>query len=268
MTTSGPRTLAAPRPANLRRLGGWARRHPAVVAAAAAVIAPLVTCAALVPARSFFAGTAVALVLVVVIVAASVAGSRVAGVVATLSSAVWFDLFFTRPYDRLTISHRPDLETTIALVVAGVVINELAARNRRHRRGLDEEISLVAALRETTELASSSTPESTLVEHARATLVSLLSLRDCRYETVTPGPPLARLRPDGEVLHVGLSWPVDEIGLPGPQSEIPLDWRGLSRGRFVLTPTPGRPVSRERRIIAVLVADLVAAALSDPHRVA
>ena len=45
---------------------------------------------------------------------------------------MWFDFFLTRPYDRFAISHRPDLETTIAIFVVGVLVTELAARSRRH----------------------------------------------------------------------------------------------------------------------------------------
>jgi hypothetical protein len=39
-------------------------------------------------------------------------------------------------------------------------------------------------------------------------------------------------------------------------------WRGREVGRFVLTPTPGVPVSRERRVAAVSLVDLVAATLA------
>jgi hypothetical protein len=39
-------------------------------------------------------------------------------------------------------------------------------------------------------------------------------------------------------------------------------------GRFVLTPTPGRPVSLERRVVAQSLAELVGAALYDRRPVA
>ena len=81
--------------------------HRDVVAFAAALVLPLGVAAILVPFRSSFANTASALVLVAVIVAVAVAGNRFSGLVATVSATLWFDLFLTRPYGRLAISHRP-----------------------------------------------------------------------------------------------------------------------------------------------------------------
>jgi len=67
----------------------------------------------------YFANTAAALTMVIVIVAVAVIGPRPAGIVASASAALWFDFFLTSPYDRFAISHRPDLETTIAIFVVG-----------------------------------------------------------------------------------------------------------------------------------------------------
>jgi len=79
------------------------------------VLAPLIVAACLVPARAALAGTAAALILVAVVAAVAILGSRLAGVLAAASSGLWFDFFLTRPYERLAISHRADLETTISL---------------------------------------------------------------------------------------------------------------------------------------------------------
>jgi hypothetical protein len=73
---------------------------------------------------------------------------------------------------------------------------------------------------------------------------------------------MARILIDGEVLHVGMHWPVDELGIPGPEAEIVTQWRGRTLGRFVLTPTPGEPVSQERRAVAALLGTIVAAGLA------
>ena len=89
------------------------------LAAAAGAVSPLVVAAIMAPFRGSFANTAAALVMVGVIIAVAVIGNRSAGVVASASAAVWFDFFLTRPYDRFAISHRPDLETTIAIFVVG-----------------------------------------------------------------------------------------------------------------------------------------------------
>ena len=115
----------------------WATISPAGRAwliAGTALFAPLVLCAALVPVRDSFATTAAALVLVALIAAIAILGNRPAGVVAAASSSIWFDFFLTRPYERLAISHRDDLETTISLFVVGIIVTELAARSRHHRQ--------------------------------------------------------------------------------------------------------------------------------------
>jgi hypothetical protein len=244
------------------------RANRGLIAVVVALLAPLGLSAVLVPFRGSFVNTAAALVLVAVIVAVAVAGNRLAGVVASISSALWFDFFLTRPYDNFAISHRPDLETTICLVVVGVMVTELAARSRYHSRVSNEESDFVAMFHDLTDISAGSAPISQVVESARQSLVQLLHLRACRFEGVSTGPPLARIMSNGEVVHVGLHWPVGEIGIPGPEAEIPTEWRGLAMGRFVLTPTPGQPISVERRIVAVSLAKIVAASLNEQHRMA
>ena len=108
------------------------RHHRDSLAIVAALVLPLVVAAILVPFRSSFADTASALVLVAVIVAVAAIGSRAAGFLATVSATLWFDFFLTRPYERLAITHRPDIETAVSLFVVGIVVTELAARNRHH----------------------------------------------------------------------------------------------------------------------------------------
>jgi hypothetical protein len=51
------------------------------------------------------------------------------------------------------------------------------------------------------------------------------------------------------------------MGLPGPEIELLVQNQGRTLGRFVLTPTPGYPVSRERRVVAVAIADQVGASM-------
>ncbi|MDE3064904.1 MAG: hypothetical protein KGJ36_04445, partial [Acidobacteriota bacterium] len=106
----------------------------------------------------------------------------------------------------------------------------------------------------------------TVIERARLALAELLLARECRFDPLIEDPPLARIEPSGEVVHVGLVWPAQDIGLPGPQCEIVARWRSLVIGRFVLTPRAGRPVSLERRVAAVSVVDAAAAALAGGDR--
>jgi hypothetical protein len=242
--------------------------HRTALALLAAVLVPLGVAGILVPFRGSFANTAAALVLVCVIVAIGIAGNRAAGVLASISAALWFDFFLAPPYLRFTISHRPDLETTICILVVGVIVTELAARSRHHHRSASQEKDYVAMIHELTVLAAGSAPTSAIVEKTARALVELLDLRACRFETVPADPPLARIESDGVVVHVGLRWPVGEIGIPGPEAEILAQWRGRVLGSFVLTPTPGLAVAVEQRIVAVSLAQLVAATLSDRQSVA
>ena len=62
------------------------------IANLSALLLPLAVAAALVPFRSNFALPASALVLVLVVVAIGSFGSRLAGVLAALSAAAWFEI--------------------------------------------------------------------------------------------------------------------------------------------------------------------------------
>jgi uncharacterized protein DUF4118 len=235
--------------------------HRASITFALAVTAPLAVTAALVPFRTSFTNSGAALILVAVIVAVSVAGNRFTGFVGSVSSALWFDFFLTRPYDQLSISHRPDLETTLCLLVVGLSVSELAARSRHHFHASNEESRYVAMVRELAAVAQSAT-DTRLVERAEPMFIGLLSLRDCRFDSQLSDPPMARILDTGELVHVGMTWPVEELGIPGPEAEIVTRWQGRALGRFILTPTPGEPVSQERRAVAALLATVVASGLA------
>jgi hypothetical protein len=227
----------------------------------AAFAVPFLVGVALVPFRGSFANTAAALVMVGVIVAVAVMGTRIAGIVASASSAIWFDFFLTPPYDKLTISHRPDLETTIAIVVVGVLVTELAARSRQHWKAANSSTAYVEMIHGVAVLAADSVPVAEIVDLVTASLTDLLSLRSCRFEKALADPPLARIDSNGEVALVGMRWPAREIGIPGPEAEILAKWRGRVVGRFVISPTPGEAVSLEQRRVAVALVDLFAAYL-------
>jgi signal transduction histidine kinase len=101
------------------------------LAVAAALAAPLALIAILVPFRASFPNTDAALTLILVVVAVAAIGYRLAGVLAALSAAAWFDFFLTYPYERFNITRRADIETTILLLVIGVAVTELAVWGRQ-----------------------------------------------------------------------------------------------------------------------------------------
>jgi K+-sensing histidine kinase KdpD len=76
------------------------------LAVIAALAAPLALTAILVPFRHSFPNTDAALALILVVVAVAANGYRLAGYLAALSAAVWFDFFLTRPYEQFSITRR------------------------------------------------------------------------------------------------------------------------------------------------------------------
>jgi K+-sensing histidine kinase KdpD len=237
------------------------RLHRDQIAYAGAVVMPLCMAAVLVPFRSRFANTASALILVAVIVAVAVLGNRVSGFVATVFATLWFDYLLTRPYEKLAITHRPDIETAVSLFVVGIIVTELAARNRQHHETATEEADFVGLIHSISELATSGAPSREVVDRVRNELMTLLHLQACRYESGQADHPTMQLEHDGRVFLGGRVWSVDRMGLPRPEIELLVQSQGRALGRFVMTPTPGYEISYERRVVAVAIADQVGASL-------
>src|SRR5580658_7858307 len=114
-------------------MGLLRRLHQDGIVVLGGLTLPGAASALLVPFRSSFPNTDAALVLVVVIVAVAANGHRPAGWIAAGASAVWFDFFLTRPYERFAISRHTDIETTVLLLVVGIAVTEIAARSRMHK---------------------------------------------------------------------------------------------------------------------------------------
>jgi K+-sensing histidine kinase KdpD len=244
------------------------RLHRDQIALVAAVILPLAVVALLVPFRSTFANTASALILVAVVVGVAALGNRVCGFVAAVSATVWFDFFLTRPYEKLAITHRPDIETAVSLFVVGIIVTELAARNRHHHATAAEEADFVGLIHDVSELATSGASSREVIERVRNELTSLLHLRACRYEAGSGDRPMMRLEHDGRVFLGGRVWGVHRTGLPGPEIELVVQSHGRTMGRFVMTPTSGYEVSLERRVVAVAIADQVGSSVRPQLRLA
>jgi hypothetical protein len=242
------------------------QQHRAAIVNLGAVVLPLAVAAVLVPFRSSFTDTAAALVLVAVIVAVAVVGSRPAGFLATVSATVWFDFFLTRPYEQLAITHGADIQTAVSLFVVGMIVTELAARNRQHQESAIEESDYIGLIYRLSELVASGAPADEVIERVRRELIKVLALRGCRYEPgIGPGHGI-RMDHDGTVVIGEVSWAVNSLGLPGPELALLVQRRGQTLGRFVLEPTPGLPVTLQRRVVAVAIADQVGAALTPQLR--
>jgi hypothetical protein len=204
----------------------------------------------------------VALLLVVVVVAVAAIGNRVAGAIAAIGAAVWFDFFFTLPYERFTIRSSADVTTFVLLLVVGVAVSQLAAYARRLKVVAITDAGYLAQIHETASLAQMAKSPEDVVDHVRQQLVGVLDLRACRFEygSLLGHPP--RLEPDGTVLAGRGRWDVEKAGLPGEEIELRTFGNGQYYGRFMLAPKPGSRPSLQARLVAVTLADQAGRALA------
>src|SRR5580700_10814380 len=87
--------------------------------------------AAFLPLRSSWSNTNMALVLVVAVVAVAAMGNRLAGALAALSAAAWFDFFYTAPFERLASSGTADIRTGVPRPAVGPARSPPAPPARR-----------------------------------------------------------------------------------------------------------------------------------------
>jgi K+-sensing histidine kinase KdpD len=232
---------------------------------AAAVIAPIAVAAILLPFRADWSNTNVALVLVVIVVGVAVIGNRVAGALAAVWAAVWFDFFFTLPYDRFTIRSSTDITTFALLLVVGLAVSQLAARARRLEVIAITDTRYLAQVHETAVLAQSARSGDAVVQHVREQLIGVLDLERCRFEygTLVGRPP--RLEQDGTITpgRAGLGrWDAEQSGFPAGEVELRTFGSGQYYGRFMLTARPDSRPSLQARLVAVTLADLAGRALA------
>jgi len=228
----------------------------------AAVAAPIAVAAALIPWRQQLDTADNALFLVVVIVAVASTGRRLAAAVAAIVSALSFDFFLTRPYQSFRITSHSDLITEILLVVVGLAVGELAARGRRNRDAAWEGRHQMALLHSVTEMAATGRDPEVVVAVASHELDELLSLRASRFIAHDIAGATARVTPRGEVVIGNETWSTGDLGLPTQNVDLPVRSGGWLLGHFLLTPTPGKPVSPDRLLVAVAIADQVGVAFA------
>jgi K+-sensing histidine kinase KdpD len=232
-------------------------------AIAAALAAPLVVVAALLPFRASWSNTNVALLLVVAVVAVAALGNRLAGALAAVSAAAWFDFFFTRPFERFTIAKPADVTTAVLLLLVGLAVSQLAARARRLQVIAITDAGYLAQIHDTAELTQTARSPDAVVDHVKEQLTGLLDLQTCRFEygSLLGHPP--RLEPDGTVMAGQRRWNVELSGLPEDEIELRTFGNGQFYGRFMLQPKPGSRPSLQARLVAVTLADQAGRALSN-----
>jgi hypothetical protein len=220
-----------------------------------------------VPLRSEIRDVNVALVLVVAVLVAEVAGGRLGGAVAALTAALSFDFFFTRPYSSFRIDTREDVETTMLLLVVGLVAGELVTRARRSREVARTSRREVQRMARVAQVGAGSDTPAHLIETVRRELATVLPVQNVWFEQ----PPFATTMP--QLRHGRVALPVGDPRLgaldptPPQLAELPVYSAGRLRGRFVLefsTPTTGISVPPEARASASALADHLGVALAAP----
>jgi Domain of unknown function (DUF4118) len=237
-------------------------------AVVAALIAPLAVTLVLVPFRDEIANTDAALVVVLVVVAVAATGRRTAGILAALGAGVWFDFFFTRPYERFTINSRTDVETTVLLLLVGIGVTELAGWGRRQQALASREAGYLAGIHAAAESVATGDSPTALAGQICDQLTRIFRLRRCDFDygTGVVGGDRPRLRHDGSLEWRGTVRDVEKDGLPVEQeTELLVSTSSGYRGRFLLTATHDSRPSLAQRLVAIALADQLGAAL-DEHR--
>jgi K+-sensing histidine kinase KdpD len=250
------------------------------IAVAAGLVAPLILAAVLVPFRTTFASTAAALAMILVVVAVAALGSRLAGYVAAVSAAAWFDFFLTRPYEQFLINRAHDIETTIFLLIIGIAVTEIAVWGRRQHAAASRRAGYLAGLNDAAHAVATGASPSALIDQIASSLTQLLSLRSCQFQygMAGIGRP-ARILHSGDIvldgetigaaeasLPTGSTLPAGTSSLPaGTGLELLVESGGRLQGRFLMQPMPDARPTREQLLVAVALADQAGAALASSY---
>ena len=230
----------------------------------ASLLAPPAVCALLIPFREHFDNANAALLLVVVIVAVAVFGIRLAGVLAAVSSAVWFDFFLTVPYDSFSIGNSNDVEQAVLLLLIGIAVTQIAIWGHRQQARASRRRGYLDGVITTSQAVATGASADDLIEQVRAELTAVLGIDGAKFVAGSKQTAAPRLNPDGSVTRGTHVLRVERDGLPtNAEIELPVQHAGETRGRFLLTAASriARP-DLEQRLVAVALADQVGSALS------
>jgi Domain of unknown function (DUF4118) len=228
----------------------------------AAVLAPIVAAALMVTLRAHTQPSNLALVMVVVVAGSVVPGYRGAALVAGLSAGLSFDFFLTQPYEQLSIRRSSDIQTTVLLTLAAVVVGEIAARRRKaHIQGRvarDEVMGLYVVA----QMLSAGASPAAVIDAVGDQLQVLLFLTTCRFDWSLPADYDPLINRGGELEYGELGWSAGVDGLPNRDVSLPVESAGETIGRYRLRgPNVGVPLTPDRLLVAVALADLAGSAL-------
>ena len=206
-------------------------------------------------------GVAIALIVLWVLLGA-VTGGRASAVISAFVAAVAFDFFHTKPYGSLKISDGNDVLTTVLLLAVGLAVAEIAIRSQRmHAERADEQRQL-RRIQRIAGLAAGGEGIDDILLAVTAELIETLELQNSWFERPPFTAGLPRIERSGVIEASEHRYANGEFELPREGLVLPVMGGGRTLGRFVLIPTPGVGVSKERRLSAVALADQVGAAMA------
>jgi hypothetical protein len=226
-----------------------------------AIAVPVAVSLAVVPFRSNVSAPTVALGLAIVVSLVAAVGTRVTAVIAAVSAALCFDILFTKPYGFFSISNAADVETAALLLVGGLIVGQLSARNRTNKGRVVQGSLDLGRIQNIAELMASGAGTDEVVAAVGVELQTLLGLRSCRFETIFPATPGPTIERNGGVSWGHFLWGVPTLGLPGKEISLVVENQQGRRGRYVLLAEPGTKVTREQLLAAVTLADQAGSAL-------
>jgi hypothetical protein len=148
------------------------------------------------------------------------------------------------------------------LLIVGIAVGELAVWSRKQRAAAAAGSEDIARMHTIGDLVADGRSLDQVILAVTYELRHLLSLRACRFHHGQSTGNPARMARNGDVVLHNVRWDVDDMGLPGKEVELLVQWGHTSFGRYVLVPTPGVSISLERRLVAVALADQVAAVIA------
>lgn len=209
------------------------------------------------PLRPELPDTDLALVLVVVVAGVGFLGGRPAYVTGAVGAGLSFDLLHTPPYGELAIRSGRDVLTTAFLVVAGLVMGEVALRLGRYRRSAEAEADAVALLADAAGLVATGGEVGLVVEALSAELVAGLRLRDCSFHAGPPPGDAPFIGRTGEIVSIDGSSPLER-----PVSlDLPIWSSGEIVARFRIVPSEATVLGAAQLQLAVAIADQAGTAL-------
>lgn len=224
------------------------------------VVVPAVAAAGLIPLRKVVAPSNLAMVVMLAVVGVATLGNRGGSAAAAVSGAAAFDLLLVEPYGSLAIHAPDDLFAVVVLLAAGFLVGALADRLRTQHLTRAAREDELGRLYHVAELAAHATPIDRLGQVVAHEIRDLLALRSCTFEPHPDDHPVALIDHEGIVRLGDLEWDVEHNGLPGGPLAIELRNAGWLQAQFRLDPVPGTRVEPYQLLVAVALADQVAAA--------